>query len=169
MVNIQRAWKLQEEKPSLAKLVGQGAVGEELWQKFLRAEEDLNAEFEFVQAEAEWIKKGWGQGIIPQANHMLQEAMKRSYSQEVSKSGGGSNSCPNSATGSGPNSRSGSQTSLNSGSGSGSGAGSGSGNATEDLKSKEAKAAKLAQELIKQEELEKKKQQAKEGELRKRK
>ena len=48
MSDVQRAWKIRDEKPPLQGLVKQGVVGEDLWENLTRAEQELDVEIQDV-------------------------------------------------------------------------------------------------------------------------
>ncbi len=48
ITDVDRIFRLREEKPSLSNLIKQGAVGEDLWERMLDAERDLDLEVQEV-------------------------------------------------------------------------------------------------------------------------
>lgn len=86
--DIQRLIKLRNQKPALASLFQRGSVGEVLWQRFTRAEQDMDNEIRDVIFEvgslfphnetnidsvtkANTFAPGWGQIIFQTANEMV--------------------------------------------------------------------------------------------------
>lgn len=67
MTDVKRIWQLSEEKPSMSQLVKEGAISDEMWNSFKKAEQDLQLEVYDIQAEAEFIKPGWGESIVKEA------------------------------------------------------------------------------------------------------
>ena len=49
--DINRLLSLRNQKPALAGLLQKGSVGDDLWQRFLRAEKEMEDEFKDVVAE----------------------------------------------------------------------------------------------------------------------
>ncbi|KAJ3043671.1 translocation protein S66 [Rhizophlyctis rosea] len=77
MTDVQRAWKIRDEKPALQGLVKNGVVGEDLWENLTKAEQELEVEVQDVQAEAELYKEGWGQAIFQEASQIASMQKQR--------------------------------------------------------------------------------------------
>ncbi|PYH99523.1 hypothetical protein BO71DRAFT_394254 [Aspergillus ellipticus CBS 707.79] len=75
--DIRRVMALRTQKPALAMLLQRGSVGDDLWQRFLRAEKEMEDEVRDVVAEANAYAPGWGQTIFQNANEMLNNAILR--------------------------------------------------------------------------------------------
>ncbi|PWY71458.1 translocation protein [Aspergillus heteromorphus CBS 117.55] len=75
--DIKRVMALRVQKPALAMLLQRGSVGDDLWQRFLRAEKEMEDEVKDVVAEANAYAPGWGQTIFQSANEMLNNAILR--------------------------------------------------------------------------------------------
>ncbi|CAJ0835745.1 16346_t:CDS:2 [Entrophospora sp. SA101] len=71
MTDVERVKKLREDKPALLTLVQKGAVGDELWNSFVKAEQEIQTEIMEVSAEANTFKDDWGQTIFQTANEMI--------------------------------------------------------------------------------------------------
>lgn len=52
--DIRRLMELRSQKPALGNLLQKGSVGDDLWQRFLRAEKEMEEEFKDVIAEVCW-------------------------------------------------------------------------------------------------------------------
>ena len=78
--------RIREDKPALANLLQRGSIGDDLWNSFLAAEKELEAEVLEVVTEAETFKQGWGNLIFQTANECVQnerlrEAINKVYVQ----------------------------------------------------------------------------------------
>lgn len=71
MTDLRRAWKLQEEKEPVYKLMRSGAIGEGMWGEFKEAESAMQIEIFDLQAEAETFKAGWGKEILRDAAGLI--------------------------------------------------------------------------------------------------
>jgi len=70
--DIRRIVQLRTSKPALQALLQRGSVGDELWQRFQRAEKEIEEEVKDVVNEANAFTPGWGQIIFQSANEMNQ-------------------------------------------------------------------------------------------------
>ena len=68
--DVSRVLALQKAKPALASLLSQGKVGDDLWQRFLRAEAEMEEEIKDVVEEANAYGGNWGQYIFQSASEM---------------------------------------------------------------------------------------------------
>ncbi|KAF1817970.1 uncharacterized protein K489DRAFT_391440 [Dissoconium aciculare CBS 342.82] len=75
--DIRRIVQLRGSKQALQNLVQRGSVGDELWQRFQRAEQEMEAEVKDVAQEAEALVPGWGQVIFQSANEFNQHNLLR--------------------------------------------------------------------------------------------
>ena len=57
----------------MARLFNRGLLPFGIWEQLLEAEAMMDAEVHEVQAEAEKLQKGWGQGVCGQAYQMLRK------------------------------------------------------------------------------------------------
>ena len=57
----------------MARLFNRGLLPFGIWEQLLEAEAMMDAEVHEVQAEAEKLQKGWGQGVFGQAYQMLRK------------------------------------------------------------------------------------------------
>lgn len=75
MEDIQRIVQLRSSKPALQHLLQRGSVGDELWQRFQRAEKEMEEEVKDVVNEANAFQQGWGQIIFQSANEINQNRL----------------------------------------------------------------------------------------------
>lgn len=75
--DIKRIMEIRSRKGPLQQLLQKGLVGDEIWQRMLRAEQEINLEVQDVIKEAEALQTGWGQVIFQSANEMVNNAMLR--------------------------------------------------------------------------------------------
>ncbi|KAJ0421030.1 Pre protein translocase subunit Sec66-domain-containing protein [Aspergillus carlsbadensis] len=75
--DIRRVMALRSQKQALAMLLQRGSVGDDLWQRFLRAEKEMEEEVRDVVTEANAYVAGWGQTIFQSANEMVNNALIR--------------------------------------------------------------------------------------------
>lgn len=81
--DIMRIREIQTRKGPLNTLLQRGVVGDEIWQRLLRAEQELEAELKDVVAEANALAAGWGQHIFQSANEIVVNRMtKKSLEQK---------------------------------------------------------------------------------------
>ncbi|KAK9241349.1 Sec62/63 complex, subunit Sec66 [Lipomyces kononenkoae] len=81
--NVRRIMSLQESKPALAELHQRGAVGDELWTRFLAAEKVMDAEIMECAGEANTIKPGWAQTLFPSAAEIVHNSRIRERLAQV--------------------------------------------------------------------------------------
>lgn len=75
--DIQRIMEVRLRKPALAALLQRGVVGDEIFQRLQRAEQELEIELKDVVAEANALAPNWGQSIFQSANEMVQNKLLR--------------------------------------------------------------------------------------------
>lgn len=75
--DIQRIMEVRTRKPALAALLQRGVVGDEIFQRLTRAEQELEIELKDVVSEANALAPGWGQMIFQSANEMVQNKILR--------------------------------------------------------------------------------------------
>tara|TARA_B110001452_G_scaffold156013_1_gene129897 strand:- start:1922 stop:2590 length:669 start_codon:yes stop_codon:yes gene_type:complete len=71
MADIPRIEQLEKDHPRMARLFNRGLLPFGVWEQLLEAEALMDHEVHDVQAEAEKLQKGWGQGVFGQAYSML--------------------------------------------------------------------------------------------------
>ncbi|KAB8216396.1 Pre protein translocase subunit Sec66-domain-containing protein [Aspergillus novoparasiticus] len=75
--DIKRVLALRSQKQALAVLLQRGSVGDDLWQRFQRAEKEMEDEVRDVVSEANAYVPGWGQTIFQSANEMMNNTLYR--------------------------------------------------------------------------------------------
>lgn len=75
--DIRRVLALRSQKQALSVLLQRGSVGDDLWQRFLRAEKEMEEEVKDVVAEANAYSPNWGQTIFQSANEMMNNDLYR--------------------------------------------------------------------------------------------
>lgn len=80
--DIMRIREIQTRKGPLNTLLQRGVVGDEIWQRLLRAEQELEAELKDVVAEANALANGWGQHIFQSANEIVVNRMTKKTLEE---------------------------------------------------------------------------------------
>jgi len=74
---------IRSAKQALSILLARGSVGDELWQRFLRAEKEMEEELKDVVTEANALAPGWGHTIFQSANEMANNYIVRKRYEEV--------------------------------------------------------------------------------------
>jgi len=75
--DVQRMMEVRTRKPALATLLQRGVVGDEIFQRLTRAEQEIGIEIKDVVAEANALAPGWGQTIFQSASEMVQNKILR--------------------------------------------------------------------------------------------
>ncbi|KAJ5612626.1 translocation protein S66 [Penicillium lagena] len=75
--DIKRVMTLRSQKQALSMLLQRGSVGDDLWQRFQRAEKEMEEEVRDVVAEANAYTPNWGQTIFQSANEMMNNDVYR--------------------------------------------------------------------------------------------
>lgn len=81
--DITRILHIRARKPALQQLLQRGVVGDEIWQRLLRAEQEMEVEVKDVVSEANALQPGWGQSVFQSANEMVQNRMMREKVKKV--------------------------------------------------------------------------------------
>lgn len=81
--DIQRIVQLRQAKPALQTLLQRGSVGDELWQRFQRAEQEMEIEVKDVVNEANAFAPNWGQVIFQSANEINQNILLKQRITEM--------------------------------------------------------------------------------------
>jgi len=71
--DIPRIEQLEKDHPRMARLFQKGLLPYHVWEQLLEAEQIMDSEVNTVQAEAERLQKGWGQGVFSQAYQLLRK------------------------------------------------------------------------------------------------
>jgi hypothetical protein len=82
MADIPRIEQLERDHPRMARLFNTGLLPFSIWEQLLEAEAMMDTEVHEVQAEAEKLQKGWGQGVFGQAYHTLREEREIEQQEE---------------------------------------------------------------------------------------
>ena len=83
MADVKRLVHIQQEKPPLNALLRAGTVGDDLWKEFTVAEQETMAELQEVVAEANTYKEGWGQTIFTTAAQMVEHEKQKIILDEM--------------------------------------------------------------------------------------
>ncbi|KAK8205692.1 Pre protein translocase subunit Sec66-domain-containing protein [Phyllosticta capitalensis] len=73
--DIHRLVEVRNAKQALQSLLQKGSVGDDLWQRFQRAEKEIEAELRDVVQEANAFSPGWGQTIFQSASEIAQNQL----------------------------------------------------------------------------------------------
>lgn len=76
------AQQLEKDHPRMARLFNRGLLPFGVWEQLLEAEAIMDHEVHEVQAEAEKLQKGWGQGVFGQAYSMLRRERQEEKQHE---------------------------------------------------------------------------------------
>ncbi|KAM0792141.1 hypothetical protein ACM66B_004840 [Microbotryomycetes sp. NB124-2] len=86
MDDVRMIWDVRDAKSALQTMLQKGQVGDDLWERFTRAEKELEAEIVEVVGEANTFQEGYGQHIFGLASDMVQhERIKQVYEKIPSK------------------------------------------------------------------------------------
>ncbi|EED16018.1 translocation protein (Sec66), putative [Talaromyces stipitatus ATCC 10500] len=80
--DIKRVIAIRDQKQALSLLLQRGSVGDDLWQRFLRAEKEMEEEVRDVVQEANAYVPNWGQVIFQSAREMDQNNLFRQRIEE---------------------------------------------------------------------------------------
>ncbi|KAI5866868.1 Sec62/63 complex, subunit Sec66 [Durotheca rogersii] len=81
--DIHRIIQIRTSKQALNTLLQRGSVGDDLNQRFLRAEKEIEEELRDVVSEANALAPGWGQIIFQSANEIAANTMLRGRLDEI--------------------------------------------------------------------------------------
>ncbi|TPX14237.1 uncharacterized protein E0L32_000631 [Thyridium curvatum] len=81
--DIHRLVQIRTGKQACASLLQRGSVGDDLFQRFTRAEQEMEAELRDVVMEANALAPNWGQTIFQSANEIAANAMLRTRLDEI--------------------------------------------------------------------------------------
>ncbi|KAI9802240.1 MAG: hypothetical protein M1825_002961 [Sarcosagium campestre] len=81
--DIFRIIQIRNAKQALSILLQRGSVGDDLWQRFSRAEQEIEEEAKDVVNEANAFVPGWGQNIFQTANEMAANAKLRKRVEDI--------------------------------------------------------------------------------------
>ncbi|KAI1105245.1 Sec62/63 complex, subunit Sec66 [Jackrogersella minutella] len=81
--DIRRIIQIRTSKQALNTLLQRGSVGDDLNQRFIRAEKEIEEELRDVVMEANALAPGWGQTIFQSANEIAANTMLRTRLDEI--------------------------------------------------------------------------------------
>ncbi|KAF2118122.1 translocation protein-like protein sec66 [Lophiotrema nucula] len=81
--DIHRIVQIRNAKQALQVLLQRGSVGDDLWQRFQRAEKEIEEELRDVVTEANAFAPNWGQTIFQSASEMAQNTHIRDRLTEI--------------------------------------------------------------------------------------
>ncbi|KAF1991762.1 translocation protein [Aulographum hederae CBS 113979] len=81
--DIHRIIAIRNAKQALNTLLQRGSVGDDLWQRFLRAEKETEEELRDVVQEANAFQPNWGNTIFQTASEMANNALIRRRMEEI--------------------------------------------------------------------------------------
>lgn len=81
--DIHRIVQIRNAKQALQVLLQRGSVGDDLWQRFQRAEKEIEEELRDVVQEANAFAPNWGQTIFQSASEMAQNTHIRDRLAEI--------------------------------------------------------------------------------------
>lgn len=81
--DIHRIIQIRSAKQACSTLLARGSVGDDLWQRFLRAEKEMEEELRDVVTEANSLNPNWGQTIFQSANEIAANTILRSKLNEI--------------------------------------------------------------------------------------
>jgi translocation protein SEC66 len=85
--DIRRILSIRSAKQALSNLVQRGSVGDDLWQRFQRAENEIQEEVRDVVNEANALAATWGNTILQSANEMVNNELIRQKLAEIQAEG----------------------------------------------------------------------------------
>jgi len=81
--DIHRIIQVRTAKTACSNLLQRGSVGDDLWQRFLRAEKEMEEELRDVVMEANELAPNWGQTIFQSANEIAANTALRTRFDEI--------------------------------------------------------------------------------------
>ncbi|KAI9745232.1 MAG: translocation protein S66 [Claussenomyces sp. TS43310] len=81
--DIRRIIQVRTAKTACSSLLQRGSVGDDLWQRFLRAEKEMEEELRDVVLEANALAPNWGQTIFQSANEIAANTAFRKRFDEI--------------------------------------------------------------------------------------
>ncbi|KAK4227204.1 Sec62/63 complex, subunit Sec66 [Podospora fimiseda] len=81
--DLNRIIQIRQAKAACSNLLQKGSVGDDLWQRFLRAEKEMEEELRDVVMEANALVPGWGQIIFQTANEIAANKALRERLEEI--------------------------------------------------------------------------------------
>lgn len=81
--DIRRIVQIRSAKQACSTLLQKGCVGDDLWQRFQRAEKEMEEELRDVVMEANALGNNWGQFIFQSANEIHNNMLLRERMNEI--------------------------------------------------------------------------------------
>jgi len=81
--DIHRIIQVRSAKQACGTLLQRGSVGDDLWQRFQRAEKEMEEELRDVVLEAKALAPNWGQSIFQSANEIAANTVFRKRLDEI--------------------------------------------------------------------------------------
>lgn len=81
--DIQRIIQIRTAKQACSSLLQRGSVGDDLWQRFLRAEKEMEEELRDVVVEANGLAPNWGTTIFQSANEIYANSLFRKKLDDI--------------------------------------------------------------------------------------
>jgi len=81
--DIHRIIQIRSAKQACSTLLQRGSVGDDLWQRFQRAEKEMEEELRDVVLEANALSNNWGQTIFQSANEIAANTVFRKRLDEI--------------------------------------------------------------------------------------
>ncbi|BGO97480.1 Translocation protein S66 [Rhodotorula toruloides] len=85
MDDVKLIWSIRDAKTSLTTLLQRGQIGDDLWERFLLAEKELEAEIVEVVGEANTFEPGYGQKIFNIASDMVSHERWKEVYKDTNK------------------------------------------------------------------------------------
>jgi len=85
MDDVKLIWSIRDAKTSLTTLLQRGQIGDELWERFLLAEKELEGEIVEVVGEANTFEPGYGQRIFAMASEMVSHERWKDVYENIPK------------------------------------------------------------------------------------
>lgn len=85
MADVKLIWSIRDAKTSLSTLLAKGQIGDDLWERFLVAEKELEAEIVEVVGEANTFEPGYGQKIFNVASDMVSHERWKDVYRDIQK------------------------------------------------------------------------------------
>ena len=83
MEDIDRLIQIKSAKQACSSLLLRGSVGDDLWQRFQRAEKEMEEELRDVVAEANALAPNWGPTIFQSAHEIAANTKLRQRLEEI--------------------------------------------------------------------------------------
>ncbi|KAH7326551.1 Sec62/63 complex, subunit Sec66 [Stachybotrys elegans] len=81
--DIHRLIQIKSAKQACSSLLQRGSVGDDLWQRFQRAEKEMEEELRDVVTEANALSPNWGQSIFQSAHEIASNSRVRDRLNEI--------------------------------------------------------------------------------------